>query len=100
VIDRNKILRTIEQHFSNLIQWDRYIDYERTVVYASKAEALIELLEISDCGSTGGFDKKNPLTFTCDYALYDRFITLCKKDKKNVFTFSNSNMLFFNKKAK
>jgi len=47
--------------------------------YHNKAEVLIELLEIEDCGSTGGFDTDSPLPKICKYKLYDRFLAVLNK---------------------
>ena len=75
---RVKILNEIFSHFQQMTQWD-VTSPGYTVEYAAKAEALIELLEVHDCGSVGGFDKKNPRVHKSSFKLYDRFLTLVKK---------------------
>lgn len=97
-MDRETILREIEENFNSVIQWARFFDYERASYYSSKAEGLIELLEIEDCGSVGGYDNKNPNDKVCDNLLYNRFITLCKKNKKNKYPYSKHNSAFFTEK--
>lgn len=64
-------------HFQQLTQWPENPD--RLLVYTSKAEAIIEVLEVVDCGSTGGFDPHNKLSTDCEHALYCRFLTVMKK---------------------
>jgi len=50
------------------------------VKYLFKAEALIELLEVHDCGSTGGFDKEiGRPNGDGNLSFYDRFAWLVKK---------------------
>jgi hypothetical protein len=47
--------------------------------YMHKAEALIEVLEVKDCGFIGGFDEKSPLIKHSDFKLYDRFLALVNR---------------------
>lgn len=59
--DRQSILRAIDQNLEIAEQW-KECPYKvewvaRVASYSFKAEALIELLEVHDCGSVGGFDK-------------------------------------------
>lgn len=37
------------------------------------------MLQVKDCGSVGGFDKKNPIVIKSGFNLYDRFIALVNK---------------------
>lgn len=97
-MNRDTILREIEANFNCVIQWAKCFDYERASHYSSKAEGLIELLENEDCGSIGGYDDKNPNDRVCDNPLYNRFITLCKKDRKNKYPCSETNKAFFTEK--
>jgi hypothetical protein len=59
-VSRETILNRIDGCLNN--GWDRYpydINWIRRYEwYLARAEALIELLEIEDCGSVGGFGKK------------------------------------------
>jgi hypothetical protein len=48
--------------------------------YSKRAEALIEVIEVDDCGSIGGFDENNPNVKPCSHQLINRFATLCKKN--------------------
>lgn len=75
---RIKILQMIFESFQQMTQWvttnpNSYAEYH------NQAKALIELLEIEDCGSIGGFDKDSPLPKICKYELYDRFLALINK---------------------
>ena len=60
-IDRINILNTIGEKLQNAIQWkessNRSMEsVQRFHQYMIKAETLVELLEVQDCGSIGGFD--------------------------------------------
>lgn len=57
---RNVILKRIKSCLDAENQWAKSRSYEIALKYNAKAEALIELLEIHDCGSTGGFDRDDP----------------------------------------
>ena len=78
-MSREKTLQRIFSHFQQMTQWvwtpDNYAKYY------NKAESLIETLEIEDCGSVGGFDKENPKRIISGFDLYDRFLTLIRKEK-------------------
>jgi len=50
--------------------------------YINRAELLIEELEVMDCGSIGGFDKKAPVIKITGYKLYDRYLALLNKHNK------------------
>lgn len=58
VIFRITILKNIKESLSAITQWSEMQHWENAAKYAAKAEALIELLEVDDCGSIGGFDAK------------------------------------------
>ncbi len=58
---RLTILQTIFEHLQLVAQWMPNqlsgADYSHNCIeYLQKAEALMELLEVHDCGSIGGFD--------------------------------------------
>ena len=42
-------------HLSMMHQWAGMHSHERAVHYETKAETLIEMAEVMDCGSVGGF---------------------------------------------
>lgn len=55
---RLTILLKILECFQSIIEWGNSLDqYEAQNKYSNKAESLIELLEVLDCGSIGGYDK-------------------------------------------
>ena len=63
--------------------------------YLSKAAALVELLEVSDCGSVGGFDRTNPHQHVTGCEVFDRFLTLLRKrkgDEKRIKPVCNANV--------
>ncbi len=51
------VLRQIENDLCAIVQWADMGAFTTAAEYAAKAEALIELLEVYNCGSTGGFDE-------------------------------------------
>jgi len=77
-IQRQKILNCIFNQFQNSTQW-----YPSNLAHVNeklvKAEALIELLEEADCGSIGGYDRKNPVRNETKFKLLDRFLALLRK---------------------
>lgn len=78
VTSRKKILNQIFNNFQYALQWisSNPEDYGK---YLSKAESLIEALEVEDCGSVGGYDKNNKLVPTTGFPLYDRFLCVARK---------------------
>lgn len=52
------------------------------VEHISKSEAFIQFLEVEDCGSVGGYDSKNQMELITKNKLYDRFLTLIRKDNE------------------
>jgi hypothetical protein len=79
---RLEILQEIFEHFQQVTQWMPCVstdaDYSNGVTkYLFKAEALVEMLEVTDCGSTGGFDAGQEC-----HGLYARFIWLVNKYHK------------------
>lgn len=84
-VARVTILRAIFEHFQQATQWlnDNPEYVARFPHYLSNAEALIELLEVEDCGSCGGFDPNNQMENRAEgsYSVYERFLLLVKKYK-------------------
>ncbi len=56
-ITRESILGTIEFNLDSVDHWKELELWHRAAEYSSRAETLIELLEVSDCGSAGGYAK-------------------------------------------
>lgn len=56
-VSRKAILKRIKECLHLVEQWQEYSDWARCHEYSAQAAALIELLEIDDCGSVGGFDE-------------------------------------------
>lgn len=77
---RLMILQSIFEHFQQMTQWldspDNYAEYSH------KAEALIQVLEVADCGSVGGFDPDMPKKKVEYLGKYGRFLWLCDKHKQ------------------
>jgi hypothetical protein len=80
MIKRKQILQDIFACFQQMTQWAT-INPNSYSEYYNQAKSLIELLEVEDCGSIGGFDRKNKLVRTTGFELYDRFLTLMNKTK-------------------
>lgn len=82
-IDRSRILKAIKNELDRMYQWsDQFAkkcvntEYSSNLVeHMHHAEALIELLEIADCGSFGGFDTG----FSGLYSLEERYENLANK---------------------
>lgn len=72
------ILQSIFEDFQQVSQWLPHQLY-KAVKYTAQAEGLIELMEIEDCGSVGGFDLDNKIKHISGYGLYDRFLALLEK---------------------
>ena len=77
-IERLNILNAI---FSKFQSAGQYITTNPSsyAEYISSAAALIQLLEVADCGSTGGFDKNNKRKSVTNFKVFDRFLTLVRK---------------------
>lgn len=60
-IDRSVLLEWAYRHLCGMAQWAEMYSFERAHEYQQKAEAIIEVLEVADCGSVGGFDRDNKL---------------------------------------
>jgi hypothetical protein len=57
----NGIVRLIENELANRQQWLDMNSLSRALEYENRALALIELLEVHNCGSIGGFDRGQQL---------------------------------------
>jgi hypothetical protein len=53
----SKILTKALSCFQQMAQWSHSRNFDYVYQYQSQAEALIELVEVHDCGSIGGFSK-------------------------------------------
>jgi hypothetical protein len=76
------ILNEIFDEFQQITQWD-IRNPDSTTAHLNKAEKLIEILEVDDCGSIGGFDKYNPVKRISEFNQYDRFLALISKYHAN-----------------
>ena len=75
---RIKVLQNIFDSFQQITQW--LPNHPGSAFeYHSKAEIMIDFLEVLDCGSVGGFDPEAPVIRITEYALYDRFLSVLKK---------------------
>ena len=103
--ERTKILQDIFGYFLQITQWlPNNIDI--AAEYVCKAEALIEYLEVIDCGSIGGFDPDNPIKRlgrqkfpSSEFELYNRFLALIRKHNTKLkkecgFTINNMTKYF------
>ena len=93
---REQILIDIYFNLGLVRQWREVLSpgwSENVSKYMHIAEALIELLEVQDCGSTGGFDRHQ--TDEQRDTLYDRFVWLVNKHALNEAIF-NKGIVHFN----
>ena len=84
-IKRSTILRNIADHLRGELQWSRSGHWDNAWKYAQQAIALIELLEVDDCGSVGGFDRTNELVRLVPHEGFNRFWTVSAKYKQMMF---------------
>lgn len=89
---RIEILRRIFSDFQQITQWNGS-HYDNCADSERKAEAAIILLEVTDCGSVGGYDKDSPCNVVTKYKLYDRFLAVFNK-------YNTDDDIFTNKKKK
>lgn len=75
-IKRVTILNRCFSSFHQMLQWGMSAN---GIEYRNKAEVLIELLEVDDCGSIGGFDTSNPVVRVTPDTIYNRFLTVVRK---------------------
>lgn len=81
----DKILDAIEEEIKLMYQWSGQFAKKRvkaefvesSIAHAHRAEALIELLEVHDCGSVGGFDEGHKGL----YSIEERYAFLRKKNR-------------------
>jgi len=84
IIDVKTLLGTALEHLQQIVQWDKKVPHNMAK-YADKAEALIEVVEVYDCGSIGGFGKgqrndKGILVYSDIYEeIYARWLWLAEK---------------------
>lgn len=72
------IFKEIEDALQQVDQWVEMKDYCRANKYSDQAEALIELVEVADCGSVGGFGNHTAQGIT-DKSLAGRYSWLKNK---------------------
>ena len=78
--ERLTILRKIGDCFSDVISMYGFFDreaFEDSARALVQIEVLVELLEVHDCGSTGGFDERQPCSG--DLGLFERWDWLFRK---------------------
>ncbi len=76
---RKQLLIEALANLEQVISWHKFHSFNNVIQYAAQANILIELLEVQDCGSTDGYDSKNPLVRVSSYKLVNRFVTLVQK---------------------
>ncbi len=76
---RIDLLQQTFNHFQYAAQWIA-TDPSNYSGSLKKAESLVEFLEIQDCGSVGGFDKLNKVEKVTEHSLYNRFLTVIRKE--------------------
>lgn len=55
-----KIFETIEHDFAMVKQWKGMESWAPVIEYETRIQCLIELIEVLDCGSRGGYDSRDP----------------------------------------
>lgn len=83
LIENKLFLEKLAGNFGLIHQWMESGSIERVLEYKIRAEALIELVEIEECGSVGGYDKGQPRS----RSLGDRFEWVAKKNGIDVTKF-------------
>lgn len=80
IISRKTMLTNAHDHLRMMEQWADMHSFDRVHEYQQKAEAIIEVLEVADCGSVGGFDRENrPRQTDGNSELYRRFKAVARK---------------------
>lgn len=72
------LLKEAKDHLLQFVQWQKVSEIEwssNATVYLAKADAMIELAEVIDCGQTGGYGYKEPINLS----LFGRWNWLRKK---------------------
>jgi len=93
-ISRLVILQEIADDLHGLIGWAESMSFDTAQKYNAHAESLIELLEVADCGSIGGFDDGQK--YNCN--LFYRWDWLVKKyhDPKDFVYYQDIEKFFIN----
>lgn len=87
-IKRDVILKRIFECLSSVIQWSEIPEwFDSASKYLVRAENLIEILEVDDCGSVGGFDLKNQPRKVSNSNIINRAICVADKYKSPVRSF-------------
>ena len=75
-----QLLESALEELDLVIQWSEppFFDFASGARYMARAEAIIELVEVWDCGSTGGYSDGQPETNN----LFERWLWLAKKYTK------------------
>jgi len=60
LMTRLEMLVEIGEAFLQCCQWSEMHDYKGALKYYCLAEKLIDIIEVKDCGSIGGFDEGQP----------------------------------------
>lgn len=76
LIDNKLFFKKLAGGFSLIYQWMDSGNLENALKYKTQTEALLELAEVEECGSIGGFDKGQPRS----KSLGDRFEWIAKKN--------------------
>jgi hypothetical protein len=78
---RLAILREIMSCWQQVAQWDKwgYDTKDNVVKNQHQAAVLIELLEVDDCGSVGGFDGGNKPGRETKNWVFNRFLAVLRK---------------------
>lgn len=79
-----KRIEFLQDVFSNLQCASQWIISNPSgyLEYITRADTIIQLLEIDDCGSVGGFDPNNKCKKVTGFEIYDRFLTVIRKHHK------------------
>ena len=76
VVTIPELLKEAKDDLQAVMQWSH--DYPRQVEYSIRTETLIELVEVMDCGSTGGFGNGQEYGIEPD-TLFHRWLWLANK---------------------
>jgi len=57
MLDRATVLDAAASELASVKQWADMESYDHALHHYTRAEMLLELIEVEDCGSVGGFDK-------------------------------------------
>jgi len=70
-IQYTTILKAAASCLRQVKQWEDMRDLGRALRYQTQAEALIEILEVHNCGATGGFDKVGTFAQDSEFGFQD-----------------------------